>query len=136
MEGNYQPLKAETDEDRMILSFRLPAPVPKPVSKKGTDFYITVRDQEGALLVTSTDQKIRQYYRDYKAYDYIPGEDTAMPRQLSQYMDEKSRGFPPLRKPVIPGFPAAKLPEQSGKTGAVSKKYPSMPSQLLEIPRP
>lgn len=106
MEGNYQPLKAETDEDRMILSFRLPAPVPKPVSKKGTDFYITVRDQEGALLVTSTDQKIRQYYRDYKAYDYIPGEDTAMPRQLSQYMD-KSLRIPATPETCYTWFPCS-----------------------------
>lgn len=88
MEGSYLPLKAEADENQVILHFQLPAPVPKPVSKKGKDFHVTVQKQEGALLVTSTSQRIRQYYRDYKAYDYIPGEDTAMPRQLSQYMDK------------------------------------------------
>lgn len=96
MKGSYLPLKAETDESQIILYFQLPAPVPKPVSKKGKDFYVTVREQEGALLVVSTDQKIRQYYQDYKSYDYIPGEDTAMPRQLSQYMDKS------LRVPATP----------------------------------
>lgn len=105
MEGNYQPLKAETDEDRMILlsGFRLLCQNPSP---KGNRFYITVRDQEGALLVTSTDQKIRQYYRDYKAYDYIPGEDTAMPRQLSQYMD-KSLRIPATPETCYTWFPCS-----------------------------
>lgn len=85
--GEYQPLSACFKDQDLILKFRLPFPVPAPVSKKGENFYITLENQEGALLVTPEEGRIRQYYGNYKDYDYIPGEDTAVPKILSRYMD-------------------------------------------------
>ena len=83
----YEPLSAFLEDQKLIIRFRLPVPVPVPVSKKGLDFYFTCEGEEGALSAEIKDGKAKQYYKNYKEYDYIPQEDTAIPKILSQYMD-------------------------------------------------
>lgn len=94
-EGAF-PLEAAQDGGEMIIQFLLPSPVPAPVSRKGKDFYFTCEKDRGALMVSLNQGRLRQYYRNFKDYDYIPGEDTAMPKALSRYMDKR------LRKPARP----------------------------------
>lgn len=91
MTRGYEPLNAFLENDRLIIKFKLPVPVPVPVSKKGDGFYFTCREKEGALEAEAANNKVKQYYSNYKDYDYIPQEDTAMPKILSRYMDKSLR---------------------------------------------
>ena len=43
------------------------------------------------LLVKLQNGRLKQYYSNYKDYDYIPSEDTAIPKTLSACMDKKLR---------------------------------------------
>lgn len=91
-EGKYEPLEADYYENKQILmKFALPSPIPIPISRKGFDFYFTAKNQKGALMITLTNNRIRQFYSNYKDYDYVPGEDSAIPKVLSRYMDKNLR---------------------------------------------
>ncbi len=87
----YEPLSAFLEDGKLIIKFQLPAPVPVPVSKKGTGFYFTCEEKAGALAAEVINNKTKQYYKNYKDYDYIPQEDTAIPKILSRYMDKSLR---------------------------------------------
>lgn len=91
IKNGYEPLNAFLESEKLIIKFKLPVPVPVPVSKKGSGFYFTCKEKEGALEAEVTDHKAKQYYSNYKDYDYIPREDTAMPKILSRYMDKSLR---------------------------------------------
>ena len=69
--GGFVPKTASLEDEGFLIRFELPASVPVPVSKKGEGFYFTCQEQ-------------------------IPGEETAMPKALSRYMDKS------LRRPAKP----------------------------------
>ncbi len=94
--GGFVPKTASLEDEGLLIRFELPAPVPVPVSKKGEGFYFTCQEQKGALMAEVKNGKAKQYYRNYKDYDCIPGEETAMPKALSRYMDKS------LRRPAKP----------------------------------
>lgn len=94
--GGFVPKTASLEDEGLLIRFELPAPVPVSVSKKGEGFYFTCQEQKGALMAEVKNGKAKQYYRNYKDYDYIPGEETAMPKALSRYMDKS------LRRPAKP----------------------------------
>lgn len=91
LDGEFIPNEASLEDKRLLIRFELPVPVPVPVSKKGEDFYFTCQEQKGALMAEVKNGKVKQYYRNYKDYDYIPGEETAVPKVLSRYMDKSLR---------------------------------------------
>ena len=43
------------------------------------------------MLVHIKEGRLRQYYRNYKDYEFIPSEDTAMPKSITKYMDKSLR---------------------------------------------
>lgn len=51
-------------------------------------FLSEVNGYEARMLVHLKEGKLRQYYRNYKDYEFIPGEDTAMPKSITRYMDK------------------------------------------------
>ena len=63
---------------------------------KQISFHWKLRENKAKITVPVTNGKMKQYYADYKNYDYIPAEDTAIPRAISQYMDKR------LKKPAVP----------------------------------
>jgi hypothetical protein len=70
--------------------------MPVEFSNHSEEFYITGQKDRVRLLVKSQNGRLKQYYSNYKDYDYIPSEDTAMPKTLSACMDKKLRR--PARK--------------------------------------
>ena len=90
-DGEYTPSSCEIIEQEMKLTLSLGIPVPVNVSCGNASFYLTVSGQEAKILVHLKNGKLRQYYRNYKDYEYIPGEDTAMPKSISRYMDKSLR---------------------------------------------
>ena len=90
-DGEYHPKHCEVIDQELKMTLELPVAVPISVSCGNTSFYLTVSEQEAKILVHLNDGKLRQYYRNYKDYEYIPGEDTAMPKSISKYMDKSLR---------------------------------------------
>ena len=90
-DGEYRPKQCEVIDQELKLTLELPVSVPIGVSCGNTSFYLKVSDQEAKILVHLNEGKLRQYYQNYKDYEYIPGEDTAMPKSISKYMDKSLR---------------------------------------------
>ena len=90
-DGEYHPKHCEVIDQELKMTLELPVAVPISVSCGNTSFYLTVSEQEAKILVHLNHGKLRQYYRNYKDYEYIPGEDTAMPKSISKYMDKSLR---------------------------------------------
>ena len=95
-EGLCEPLDAVLEDDSLILSLALPFSLPVTVSAKGEGFYLTADDRKARLLLPLKEGRLRRYYAAYKEYEYLPAEDTAIARSLSQYMDRS------LRVPATP----------------------------------
>ena len=95
-EGKYEAIKAETDQNELILYLKLPMEVPLTVSNGTEDFYFTVSKTEARLLVHMKEGRLKQYYSNYKDYEYLPEEDTAITKSLSRFMDKS------LRVPATP----------------------------------
>lgn len=90
-EGNYQPIACSVQNELMILELQLPDKLPKEISYGIAEFYITADAYKAKILVQLKNGKLRQYYPNYKDYDYLPSEDTAIPKVLSRYMDRSLR---------------------------------------------
>lgn len=90
-EKDYQPLKAELEDQELILHLLLPFAVPRAVSNGTEEFYFTVSGNEARLLVHLKNHQLKQYYSNYKNYEYLPTEDTAITKALSKYMDKSLR---------------------------------------------
>lgn len=90
-ESEYEISEILLDDGHLIVSLRLPCSLPAPFSN-GTDaFYITGKESQARLIIKSTNGRLRRYYANYKDYDYLPAEDTAIPKSLSACMDRKLR---------------------------------------------
>ncbi len=94
LDGRYTCTDLTCTSDNLILSLELPYPLPVAFSNKIQDFYITGEGKKVRILINTYQGKARQYYMNYKEYDYIPGEDTVMPKSLTRFMDKS------LRKPA------------------------------------
>ncbi|MBU5481926.1 ribonuclease H-like domain-containing protein [Blautia sp. MSJ-19] len=90
-DGEYRPVQGILLEQELKLVLELPTDVPVSVSCGNAEFYLTVSGREAKMLVHLKEGKLRQYYKNYKDYDYIPGEDMAMPKSLTRYMDKSLR---------------------------------------------
>ncbi len=89
--GDYEPADAELQDELLLISLVLPVPLPTPFSNGNQHFYISGEGSFVKLLVPLDNGRLRHYYPDYQNYDYIPSEDTAIPKSLSTYMEKKLR---------------------------------------------
>lgn len=95
-EENYEALDCEIQDDRLAISMEIPHILPVKFSNHSEEFYIVGQKNRVRLLVKLQNGRLKQYYSNYKDYDYIPSEDTAIPKTLSVCMDKKLRR--PARK--------------------------------------
>lgn len=89
--GDYEVTQSVLDDCHLIMTLSLPCSLPAVFSNGNNDFYITGEEREVRLIIKSCDGRFRQYYSNYKDYDYLPKEDTAVPKALSACMDKKLR---------------------------------------------
>ena len=95
--GEYEPSAVRIHgQEELVITLKLSHSVPVPVSCATDEFYFTADREEARLLLHLKGGKLRQYYSNYKDYDYLPGEDQAIPKSLSRYMDRS------LRTPATP----------------------------------
>ena len=90
-DGEFHPKQCVILEQELKIVMELPVIVPVNVSCGNSDFYLSVAGCEARMLVHLKEGRLRQYYRNYKDYEFIPGEDTAMPKSLSRYMEKSLR---------------------------------------------
>lgn len=76
------------DDDEIVFHLKLQHPVPIPVSGGIPGLYLLAEKNILKLLVRVKNRKLQQFYLNYKDYDYLPGEDTAIPKSLGVYMDK------------------------------------------------
>lgn len=91
-------------DKRLIIHLTLPVNFPVPLSNGNNSFYIHMENDCVKMQIPLKDGKIRQYYSDYKNYDYIPTEDTAIPKSLSSFMDKTLR-VPAKKETCYTWFP-------------------------------
>ena len=86
--GGIYTLSASEKGESYSALLSLPTPLPVPVSVETDIFSLEASENEARVTIPVANGKLKQYYADYKNYDYIPAEDTAIPRAISQYMDK------------------------------------------------
>ena len=91
--GEYHPKQCVILEQELKIVIELSAAAPVNVSCGNSDFYLSVNGYEARMLVHLKEGKLRQYYRNYKDYEFILGEDTAMPKSITRYMDNCDEDF-------------------------------------------
>ena len=96
MESAYTPSDACYDGEHLLITLNLNIPLPAPFSNGNAGFYITGESSRVKLAVKTANGRLQQYYKNYKDYDYIPSEDSAMPKSLSSCLDKS------LRRPARP----------------------------------
>lgn len=87
-DGNFEVNGIDYDEDGLILQMKLPCRLPAAFSNSTGEFYITGEDELVNLLIKPVNGRFRQYYNNYKSYDYLPGEDMAVPKSISRFMEK------------------------------------------------
>lgn len=89
--GAYKPENAEFHESSLLFTARLPSALPENISCGNDLFQLTAGCRELKLRIPVKEGRIRQYYENYKDYDYLPEEDMAISHFLSRYMDKSLR---------------------------------------------
>lgn len=90
-EGGYEPLSCMIQDEEVIFELGFRDGVPVDVSCGGKGLYLALSGCRAKILVHLKDGKLKQYYSNYKDYDYIPSEDMAVPKSVSCYMDKSLR---------------------------------------------
>ena len=77
--------------DRIALRFCPVIQFPVDFAYKSDQLYLKVCGENAFAVLPLKDGKMRLYYPDYRNYDYIPSEDTAITRSLSCFLDKSLR---------------------------------------------
>lgn len=85
--GSYKLKSFTLEEETVFVILSLPFLLPQVISNGCEEFYLTAKGQEARLSIRQKDGRLRMYYENYKDYDYLPGEDTAISKSLSQFID-------------------------------------------------
>ena len=86
--GEFTMSGADFDGENLILQLKLSYSLPAAFSNSAGEFYITGQDTLVNILIRPANGQIRQYYSNYKNYDYLPGEDMAVPKSISRFMEK------------------------------------------------
>ncbi|MBQ1310718.1 MAG: hypothetical protein IIY55_02630, partial [Blautia sp.] len=81
--------EAEKRQLCLVFSYALPFPALAFVRFPGGSFSLS--GHEAAFCFDICEKGLPLYYTNYKEYDYIPTEDTAMPKSLSRFLDKSLR---------------------------------------------
>ena len=87
---DYEALNCEIQDDQLAFTIKTNYDLPVKFSNHSEEIYIIGQNNCVRLLVKSQNGRLKQYYSNYKDYDYIPSEDTAIPKALSACMDKKA----------------------------------------------
>lgn len=75
----------------LILSLKLPAAVPVPVSCRKEPFYIRISGDTMKIRIRMHTGELKYYYPNYKDYYYLPDEDKALHKSVATFVDPNYR---------------------------------------------
>lgn len=90
-DSEYEVTYAEADEENVIFVLKLFFSLPAEFSNGNGTFYITGKEKEVKLIVQTEQGRLKQHYKNYKDYYYLPDEDTVIPKALGSGIDKKHR---------------------------------------------
>lgn len=102
-QGAYTVTHCAYEDGHLILYLALAHPIPARFSNGGEGFYLTAEDREVRLRIAAEDGRLKRYYENYRDYDYLPLEDTAIPKVLSSSID-RSRKRPATKETCYTWF--------------------------------
>lgn len=78
-------------QKELIFSLALDFPVPKPVSLRHEDFYLTASHSSAKLSIRLFEGNLRHFFDSPKDYYYLPDEDRAVHKSIATYVDRAHR---------------------------------------------
>ena len=86
--GEYKIASCAYEEDSLLVILKTDTPLPAEFSNGSKLFYITGCAHSLRLRIFAPQKRLRRYYENYKDYDYLPLEDTAMPKILTSHIEK------------------------------------------------
>lgn len=85
--------KTITGDERkeLIMSVKLPSPIPKAISNNTGLCYFKINQQEGQIRVPIYEEEMKFFYANYKDYYYLPVEDVALHKSVGGFVDKEYR---------------------------------------------
>ena len=118
-EDSWEISDCRQDEELVLFTLSVHYRFPAEFSNGGDGFYITGSHNRVKFSIKSVNGRLRQYYSNYRDYDYIPSEDTVIPKSLSVCMD-KSLKQPARKDTCYTWFPVT---EEFLKNRDMEKDY-------------
>lgn len=104
LNGEFEAEKVWQEQEHLYCFCKLKYPLPKPVSFAYEDGYLTAQDITARFQLLLYNGQLRQRYRDYKQYFYLPSEDTAIHKSLISCVDASLR-IPASKETCYTWFP-------------------------------
>ena len=75
----------------LIISIGLPSPIPVPINYNANGCYFSAKDTDGIIKVPLLHEEMKYFYSNYQDYYYLPEEDVAVHKSVSEYVDKDFR---------------------------------------------
>ena len=90
-EARFRSTNAAPQNEKILFQIETDLPIPKPFTFENPHIKTEGETHKAKVWIPTNADKLKQYYPDYKNYDYIPAEDTAMTRSVSRFLDKSLR---------------------------------------------
>ena len=75
----------------LIISISLPSSIPMPINYNANGCYFSAKDTDGIIKVPLLHEEMKFFYSNYQDYYYLPEEDVAVHKSVSEYVDKDFR---------------------------------------------
>ncbi len=75
----------------LVISFGIPAPLPTPINYNACGCYLSAKDTDGIVKIPLHHEELKYYYKNYQDYYYLPEEDAAVHKSVSEFVDKDFR---------------------------------------------
>ena len=96
-EGRIRLREAHAQTAGLTCLFETEKPLPTDIEFSEPGLYLQILGDQGKAILETWRGNCRLYHEDYKNYEYLPGEDMAVHRSLSAYIDRS------LKEPATRG---------------------------------
>lgn len=91
VQANYYKDINQKQCPEIIMSLKLPTPLPTDISYGANDCRFSGSKDEGWLRVPLYEEEMKYFYSNYKDYYYLPNEDMAIHKSVSSFVDKEYR---------------------------------------------